>query len=58
MNLQEFRYLAAAAEHREFRRAAETCNVSQSTLSSWILIHGQRTRAETGQMRGRRTHSP
>jgi LysR family transcriptional regulator, hydrogen peroxide-inducible genes activator len=36
MNLQELRYLVAVAEHRHFGRAAETCNVSQPTLSSQI----------------------
>jgi len=36
MNLQELRYLAAVAEHRHFGRAAESCNVSQPTLSSQL----------------------
>lgn len=36
MNLQELRYLVAAAEHRHFGRAAEACHVSQPTLSSQI----------------------
>lgn len=36
MNLQELRYLVAIAEHRHFGRAAQTCNVSQPTLSSQI----------------------
>jgi LysR family hydrogen peroxide-inducible transcriptional activator len=36
MNLQDLRYLVALAEHRHFGRAAETCNVSQPTLSSQI----------------------
>jgi len=36
VNLQELRYLVAVAEHRHFGRAAETCNVSQPTLSSQI----------------------
>jgi LysR family transcriptional regulator, hydrogen peroxide-inducible genes activator len=36
MNLQELRYLVAVAELRHFGRAAETCNVSQPTLSSQI----------------------
>lgn len=36
MNLQDLRYLVALAEHRHFGRAAETCHVSQPTLSSQI----------------------
>ena len=36
MNLQDLRYLVAIAEHRHFGRAAESCNVSQPTLSSQI----------------------
>jgi LysR family hydrogen peroxide-inducible transcriptional activator len=36
MNLQDFRYLVAVAEQRHFGRAAETCHVSQPTLSSQI----------------------
>ena len=36
MNLQDFKYLVAVAEHRHFGRAADTCNVSQPTLSSQI----------------------
>jgi LysR family hydrogen peroxide-inducible transcriptional activator len=36
MNLQDFKYLVAVAEHRHFGRAAESCNVSQPTLSSQI----------------------
>jgi LysR family hydrogen peroxide-inducible transcriptional activator len=36
MNLQELRYLVAVAEQRHFGRAAESCNVSQPTLSSQI----------------------
>lgn len=36
MNLQELRYLAAVAEHRHFGQAAESCNVSQPTLSGQI----------------------
>ncbi len=36
MNLQDFKYLVAVAEHRHFGRAAAACNVSQPTLSSQI----------------------
>lgn len=36
MNLQDIRYLVAVAELRHFGRAAESCNVSQPTLSSQI----------------------
>lgn len=34
--MQELRYLVAIAEQRHFGRAAQTCNVSQPTLSSQI----------------------
>ncbi|MGO8759824.1 MAG: LysR substrate-binding domain-containing protein [Terracidiphilus sp.] len=36
VNLQELRYLVAVAEHRHFGRAAESCHVSQPTLSGQI----------------------
>ncbi len=36
MNLQDLRYLVAAAEYRHFGRAADACGVSQPTLSSQI----------------------
>jgi LysR family hydrogen peroxide-inducible transcriptional activator len=36
VNLQELRYLVAVAEHRHFGRAAESCFVSQPTLSTQL----------------------
>ncbi len=36
MNLQDLRYLVAVAETRHFGRAADSCHVSQPTLSSQI----------------------
>jgi LysR family hydrogen peroxide-inducible transcriptional activator len=36
MNLRELQYLIALADHRNFRRAAEACLVSQPTLSTQI----------------------
>lgn len=36
MNIRDLEYLAALAEHRHFRRAADSCNVSQPTLSGQI----------------------
>lgn len=36
MNIRVFRYCLAVAEHRHFRRAAEACDASQSTLSTQI----------------------
>jgi LysR family transcriptional regulator, hydrogen peroxide-inducible genes activator len=36
MTLQELRYLVALANHGHFARAAEACNISQSTLSVQI----------------------
>ena len=36
MNLRDLEYLVAVAEHRHFGRAAESCHVSQPTLSTQI----------------------
>ena len=33
MNIRDLEYLVALAEHRHFRRAADSCHVSQPTLS-------------------------
>lgn len=35
-SLRQLQYLAALADHRSFSRAAETCHVTQSTLSAGI----------------------
>ncbi len=36
MNIRDFEYLVALAEHKHFRKAAEACFVSQPTLSGQI----------------------
>jgi LysR family transcriptional regulator, hydrogen peroxide-inducible genes activator len=36
MNIQQFQYILALAEHRHFEKAAEKCFVTQSTLSTMI----------------------
>ena len=36
MNLRDLEYLVALAEHKHFRRAADSCHVSQPTLSGQI----------------------
>lgn len=36
MNIRDLEYLVALAEHNHFRRAADSCNVSQPTLSGQI----------------------
>lgn len=36
MNIRDLEYLVALAEHKHFRRAADTCHVSQPTLSGQI----------------------
>ncbi|MBS1760574.1 MAG: LysR family transcriptional regulator [Bacteroidetes bacterium] len=36
MNIQQFQYVLAVAEHRHFETAAEKCFVAQSTLSTMI----------------------
>lgn len=33
MNIRDLEYLVALAEYRHFRRAADSCHVSQPTLS-------------------------
>lgn len=37
MNIQQFQYVLAVAEHRHFAKAAEKCFISQSTLSTMII---------------------
>lgn len=36
MNIRDLEYLIALSEHKHFRRAADSCNVSQPTLSGQI----------------------
>ncbi|MFY8191179.1 MAG: LysR substrate-binding domain-containing protein [Bacteroidia bacterium] len=36
MNIQQFQYILALAESRHFERAAESCHITQSTLSTMI----------------------
>ncbi len=36
MNIRDLEYSVALAEHRHFRRAADSCHVSQPTLSGQI----------------------
>ena len=36
MNIHQFQYILALAEHRHFEKAAEKCFISQSTLSTMI----------------------
>lgn len=36
MNIQQFQYLIALAETRHFEKAADICNITQSTLSTMI----------------------
>lgn len=36
MNIRDFEYLVALADHKHFRKAAEACFVSQPTLSGQI----------------------
>ncbi len=43
MNIQQFHYILAVAEHRHFEIAAEKCFVSQSTLSTMILKFEEET---------------
>lgn len=41
MNIRDLEYLVALAEHRHFRRAADSCHVSQPTAAgkfvSWKM---------------------
>ena len=46
MNIRDLEYLVALAEHRHFRRAADSCHVSQPTLSGQI----RKLEAELGVM--------
>ncbi len=36
MNIQQFQYILALAEHKHFEQAAESCFITQSTLSTMI----------------------
>ena len=36
MNIQQFNYILAVADHKHFEIAAEKCFISQSTLSTMI----------------------
>ena len=36
MNIRDLEYLVALSEFKHFRRAADSCNVSQPTLSGQI----------------------
>lgn len=36
MNIQQLRYVTAVGRFRNFARAAESCNVSQPTLSAML----------------------
>ncbi|MFM1998769.1 MAG: hypothetical protein RL204_716, partial [Bacteroidota bacterium] len=36
MNIHQFQYILALAEHRHFENAADKCFISQSTLSTMI----------------------
>ena len=36
MNIQQFQYILAVAEHKHFEIAAEKCCITQSTLSTMI----------------------
>lgn len=36
MNIQQFQYVLAVAEHKHFEQAAEKCSITQSTLSTMI----------------------
>ena len=36
VSMKQLRYICAVADHRHFSKAAETCHVTQSTLSAAI----------------------
>jgi LysR family hydrogen peroxide-inducible transcriptional activator len=54
-SLRQLRYLVALADHGHFARAAETCSVTQSTLSVGIQELESRLGAALVERRGRRT---
>ena len=54
-SLRQLRYLVALADHGHFARAAEACNVTQSTLSVGIQELEIRLDAALVERRGRRT---
>jgi LysR family hydrogen peroxide-inducible transcriptional activator len=54
-SLRQLRYLVALADHGHFARAADSCNVTQSTLSVGIQELEARLGAALVERRGRRT---
>ncbi len=43
MNIRDLEYLVALAEHRHFRRAADSCHVSQHVLLVSVVIIEKKT---------------